>query len=237
MKFCLRPNYGGSNGNNGCLFQKNLCQDAPWLPGLLYSVPLIPQPGTVDPRLCWRLLDTHRQIWLSLLWGHCSFLLGPSAHKVLFVPSKHLFPQSCGSSVIKSHWPSKSNSLGVFSPFAGSPGWGCVVDPRTLQQGENFGIIVLRFVGHLLSDSMVGLMATSSKRIYATCSTSQVCCCQNPCPRRKPLLTHASPGDTQTLKDRPAQSFVGSLCPGVDKVLFEPSEYSGRYGDDSLNEP
>ena len=26
----------------------------------------------------------------------------------------------------------------------------------------------------------------------------------------KPGLTHASPGDTQTLKDRPAQSFVGS---------------------------
>ena len=25
-------------------------------------------------------------------WGHCSFLLGPGAHKVLFVPSKSLFP-------------------------------------------------------------------------------------------------------------------------------------------------
>ena len=34
----------------------------------------------------------------GLLWGHCSFLLGPSAHKVLFVPSKNLFPQSCVSS-------------------------------------------------------------------------------------------------------------------------------------------
>ena len=34
-----------------------------------------------------------------------------------------LFPQSCGSSVIKSHWCSKSNSLGVLGPFAGSPGW------------------------------------------------------------------------------------------------------------------
>ena len=63
-----------------------------WLPGLLYSVPLIPQPGTVDPRLCWRLLDTHRQIWLSLLWGHCSFLLGPGVHKALFVPSRVRFP-------------------------------------------------------------------------------------------------------------------------------------------------
>ena len=28
----------------------------------------------------------------SLLWGHCSFLLGPGAHKILFVPSKSLFP-------------------------------------------------------------------------------------------------------------------------------------------------
>ena len=123
LKFCLRPNYGGSNGNNGCLFQKNLCQDAPWLPGLLYSVPLILKPGTVDPRLCWRLLDTHRQIWLSLLWGHCSFLLGPSAHKVLFVPSKHLFPQSCGSSVIKL-LAFKVKFTGGFQSLCWSPGWG-----------------------------------------------------------------------------------------------------------------
>ena len=42
--------------------------------------------------------DTHGQVWVSLLWGHCSFLLGPDAYKVLFVPSKSLFPQSCVSS-------------------------------------------------------------------------------------------------------------------------------------------
>ena len=52
---------------------------------------------------CWPnpplpLLDTHGQVWVSLSWGHCSFLLGPSAHKVLFVPSKSLFPQSYVSS-------------------------------------------------------------------------------------------------------------------------------------------
>ena len=34
------------------------------------------------------------------------------------------FPQSYGSSVIKSHWPSKSDSLGIPSPLARSPGWG-----------------------------------------------------------------------------------------------------------------
>ena len=72
----------------------------------------------------WRLPDTHRQVWLSLLWGHCFFLLAPHAHKVWFVPSKSLFPQSCGGSVIKSHWHPDSNFLGLFSPFAGSQGWG-----------------------------------------------------------------------------------------------------------------
>ena len=29
------------------------------------------------------------------MWGHCSFILGPGVCKVLFVPSKRLFPQSC----------------------------------------------------------------------------------------------------------------------------------------------
>ena len=35
-------------------------------------------------------LDTPGQIWVSLLWGHCSFLLGPGTHKVLFA-----FPVLC----------------------------------------------------------------------------------------------------------------------------------------------
>ena len=34
---------------------------------------------------------THRQVWVSLLWGHCSFPLGPGAHKFLLVPSKICF--------------------------------------------------------------------------------------------------------------------------------------------------
>ena len=103
--------------------QKDLCQRKLQLPGLLYSMPPAPWQATLNPHLCQRLLDTHRQVWLSILRGHCSFLLGPVVYKVLFVSSKSLFSQSCGSSVIKSHWPPKSNSLGVLSPFAGSPGW------------------------------------------------------------------------------------------------------------------
>ena len=46
---------------------------------LLHSVSPTLQQATTDPRLCWRLLDTPRQVWVSLLWGHCSFLLGPGA--------------------------------------------------------------------------------------------------------------------------------------------------------------
>ena len=65
---------------------------------LLHSVPPTLQQATTDPRLHQKLRDIHRQVWVSLLWGDCSFLLGPDVHKVLFVPSKSLFPQSCVSS-------------------------------------------------------------------------------------------------------------------------------------------
>ena len=70
-----------------------------WLPEFLS-----PQQAKSDLHLCRRPSNTHRQVWLSFLWSHCSFPLGPGEHKVLFVPSKSLcFPQSCGSSVIKFH--------------------------------------------------------------------------------------------------------------------------------------
>ena len=66
--------------------------------GLLRSVPPTLQQATADPSLHRILLDTYRQVWVSLLWGDCSFLLGPGVYKVLFVPSRSLFPQSCVSS-------------------------------------------------------------------------------------------------------------------------------------------
>ena len=52
-------------------------------------------------------------------------------HKVLFVPSKSLFPQSCVSSVIKSHWPTGSNSWGFSVPLPDPRVGKSVVDPRT----------------------------------------------------------------------------------------------------------
>ena len=40
---------------------------------LLIKESQICQPTEFSTFLC---MDTHRQVWLSLLWGHCSFLLG-----------------------------------------------------------------------------------------------------------------------------------------------------------------
>ena len=87
--FDLRPNYGGCNEDNP---SKGPMQ------ALLQSVSPTLQQAITNPRLCWRLLDIHKQVWVSLLWGHCSFLLGPDARKVLFVTSLSLFPQPSVSS-------------------------------------------------------------------------------------------------------------------------------------------
>ena len=90
LLFDLRPNYGGGNKDNGDLSKRSLA------PTVALSDP---NPAASH---CWptpppETPDTHRQVWFSLLWGHCSFLLGPGMHKVLFVPSKSLFPQFCVS--------------------------------------------------------------------------------------------------------------------------------------------
>ena len=53
-------------------------------------------------------------------------------------------------------------------------------------------------------------------------AVTQVSCTQSPCPCGRPLLTCTSVGDTQTLKGRSGSVSVES--PGVNKVLFEPSE-------------
>ena len=90
LLFDMRPNYDGGNEDNSDLLQK--------VPHM-HCRTQCPQPAAdVNPRLHQRLLDTHGQVCVRLLWDHCSFLSGPGVHKVLFVPSQSLFPQSCLSS-------------------------------------------------------------------------------------------------------------------------------------------
>ena len=64
---------------------------------LLHSVLPTLQQATTNPRLCWRLLDTHRQVWVSLLWGHCFLLLGSGA-KGSVCALQESISQSCVSS-------------------------------------------------------------------------------------------------------------------------------------------
>ena len=56
-----------------------------------------PLPTTALPETPGHLQASLGQSLVGGGWGggHCSFLLGPGAHKVLSVPSKSLFPQSC----------------------------------------------------------------------------------------------------------------------------------------------
>ena len=84
---------------------------------VVFSVP----DCTVDPQLHQRLLDTHRQAWLCFLWGHWSSLLGPGVNKVLFVPSKSLFPQSCLSSGCSMVVLMVTSSKGAYATFRPAP--------------------------------------------------------------------------------------------------------------------
>ena len=135
-------------------------------------------------------------------------------HKVLSVPSKSLFPQSCGlfcnkiPLAFKVKFPRSSQSLCWISRL-GNLSW----DLDLLQQCKNiFSIIGFQFVGRLLDGSIVGLTKTSSKRTSATLCASEVCRSQSPHPPGRPLLTCASIGDTQTLKGRYSSVSCGGHC-------------------------
>ena len=160
-----------TNEDDGDLLQKVPCTKMSHARTAVLSAPN-PAAGHHRPTLRRRLLDTHGQVWVTLFWGHWSFLLGPGVHKVLFVPSKSLFPQSCVS--------------------AGT--------------------------------SMVGLMATSSKRAYVI-------------PRSAAPRAAAPVVDRywtiplqETLKHSSGSASVGSLSPGVYKVCLNPLRISGGYG-------
>ena len=81
----LGPNYGGGNEDNGDLLQMvpqcTAILSAPNpAPGHRQPIPMLETPGPSRASLGQTPL------------GHCSFLLGPGVHKVLFEPSKSLFP-------------------------------------------------------------------------------------------------------------------------------------------------
>ena len=145
---------------------------------LLHSVPPTLQQATANLCLFQRLLDIHGQIWFSHLWDHCSSLLGPGAHNLLFLPSKSLFPLSCvssGSSFVVLM--ATSSKRAYIIPKSAAPGpsllqpeplplWQCTADPylhrrhsKTVLSQSLWGLWVLvhtKFVWALWA-SLVGV--------------------------------------------------------------------------------
>ena len=80
--------------------------------------------------------------------------------------------RSCVSSVIKSHWPPKSNSLGVLSPFSRSEGGKSVVGPRTF-------LTVQEFLWYNCS----AICGSSAWWLYGGINSNllQECLCHRPC--------------------------------------------------------
>lgn len=90
-----------------------------YLPGLLLSVPLWHISANPCPHI--RPSNTMlRWVWFSLLWGHWSSLW-VHTWKILVLASKEWDLCFCIKS--QSHWPSRSDFLGIPFAYIGSPSW------------------------------------------------------------------------------------------------------------------
>ena len=111
--------YSEAHGN---LLYKDLCHTlSP--PRLLLPDPLSLWEATADPCLWRRPSNSYMPVWLSLFWGTLLPSLGPGAHKVLFVPSKHLLRVSAlilnMTTLLLPSCCSFSFALGLWVPFSG----------------------------------------------------------------------------------------------------------------------
>ena len=57
-------------------------------PRLLMPMPLCLRKDTANLHLCRRPSNIHRQVWLSVLWGHCSFPAGTGVHRFCLCPPR-----------------------------------------------------------------------------------------------------------------------------------------------------
>ena len=123
------------DGSNGNFLQKDLGQRTEAPRTVAVSAP-DPVAAHCCPHLCWRLPNTHRQVWLSLLWGHCSFLLHPGTHKTLLCPPSVCFPSPV--EVLKSNPTGLQSQIpwGFSVSLLNSQVGKSVVGPRTFPTGQ-----------------------------------------------------------------------------------------------------
>ena len=94
-----------------------------YLLGMMLPGPLSLQWATANTCLCRGPSSASRQVCFTLLWGHWSFPLVYTKFCVCPSRVESLFPQILWIPAIKFHRPSKSDSLGIPSPFVGSIVW------------------------------------------------------------------------------------------------------------------
>ena len=141
-----------------------------------------------------------------------------------------MFPQSCGSSIIKSHWLSKSNFLGILSLFARLPDWETCCGPY------NF-----KAVWELLWYKCSPVCGLSAWWLYggANGDLPQEDFCLTPCLQGllqpEPLSSWQATADLGLCRRHANTqrqiwlsllwgSLLPSLGPGAQKVLFTPSK-------------
>ena len=129
----LGPNYGGGSEDNGDLL----------------------------PCLCWKFLDTHRQVWVIFLWGHCPFPMGPCAQGSVCAVQESISQSyvSSGSSMVglmvtsskmayaipKPAAPSHTQAVGLRSPAPQQS----TADPCLYRRCQNTASLVAQRVKHL----------------------------------------------------------------------------------------
>ena len=183
--------------------------------GLLYLVPLTPGPATVEPRLCWRLLDIHslaQSLVMPLLhfpefWWTQGFFcaLQESVYPVVWKFCNHI-PLS-----FKVKFPGGPQSLcGI--PRLGNLLWAL----ELVQQCENFLVQSLSSLWVVCSVTMWwGLHATAPSLAAASIPAPVACHC-GPVPLQETLSCSEA---------GLAQSLAESLVSGAHMVFFEPSEH------------
>ena len=128
------------------------------LPGLLLPASQSPQQAsaTVNPCLHRRASNISRWVWLSVLWGHCSFPLGPGVHKTQcqdwsLCKSYGQVPLAC-----KVRFPGDSYYL-CWIPKLGSLLWG---SEPSQHWKDFFGRTVLHFaVAHLVEFDFIMIVS------------------------------------------------------------------------------
>ena len=158
LLFDVRPNYGGAAEDDGDLLPKVPCTHCHTQCPRPYSGPLSTH---ASPRDSWTLTDTSG----SVSCGVTALSPGSWCTRFCLCPPRVCFPL-LGKFCNQTPLASKVKFCGSSRSFCQIPRLGNLLWVLEIsQQCENSsGIIVLQFVGHLLSGSMVGLMVTSSKR-------------------------------------------------------------------------